>query len=229
MNRDKNMTLWLVNFMWFPCGSCDSAIIFPARKRKCHRLPEQNKLNTSNSKWIKSSYRAGLVIFSCRHRRCLGQWPESSSICMYTMDPRIKSSLLCFSSPVPAGHWLPTIPSLNHAVNVLSVLNKCISSALVFRSMMDGCMRWKIRLRSFWERLPVSYLLASLIKSALFCGKELSRKSFLTLCQVRLSFSVKLWASNGSKSSLSTDAVLQDPCLVCWSTKAISWGLQRIR
>ncbi len=193
----------------FPCGSCDPLVVTPARTQSKSIKQWMNECFISY--WIHVS----AVIVSQRHRRCLGQWPESSLICMLTMDPRIK--------PFPLlSHWLPTIPPLD-AANVLSVLNKCIS--LVFINVMDQTIALMCRALS----LPVSYSLASLIKSALFCGKELSRKSFLTLCQVRLGFSVQLWASNGSKSSLSTDAVLQDTCLVCRSTKAISCGLRRMR
>ncbi len=65
-------------------------------------------------------------------------------------------------------HWLPTIPPLD-AANVLSVLNKCIS--LVFINVMDQTIALMCRDAL---SLPVSYSLASLIKSALFCGKEAS-------------------------------------------------------
>lgn len=141
--HDKNMNLFIsaelnVISMW--SSRCHSS--------KVTQRPEEHKLNPSNSEWMSASYLTG---FTCLRLflasgtegqcRCLGQWPESSLICMLTMDPRIKTSLLYFSSPVPAGHWLPTIPPLN-AANVLSVLNKCISLVLMLRSInvMDRCI-----------------------------------------------------------------------------------------
>ncbi len=136
MSAELNViSVW---FLWF--SHCHSS--------KVTQMPEEHKLNPSNSEWINASYLSGFTCLwlflasgTAGQCRCLGQWPESSLICMLTMDPRIKTSLLYFSSPVPAGHWLPTIPPLN-AANVLSVLNKCISSDLMLHSInvMDGCV-----------------------------------------------------------------------------------------
>lgn len=121
-----------------------------------------------------------------RCRSCPHQWPNSSLICMPTIDPENKQ--LCFSLLSQQGTDYPqslvrTRPSVRQ--RMWGILYGCLQ---VYKEWVtDG---WKDQ-TVIWRRcfsFTVSFLLASLIKSALFCGKESSRKYVLNLRQLRLSF-----------------------------------------